>query len=458
MKMLNYKYVILLNIMDNNLIVTQENKIDETVSIGSVFLALDNNYFTDKELLNWLSTTPITILTKIAYKALCTKIHPNDQYLNSGYHLLVKKPEYCRLSIHYGLDLEIPDKLNSEDDTPIIIYICHLASIDKNSNDMKEDIYILRGSRVESDDHLLSYKAREFNHCPDLTVETININLADADWIEKFRYNEILVKIVMKRLDYLKKNHINYYNFVYDLYRKIVEKLNKDKLLTNLTKEELIELDNLYPSIIDKRILEYNGLEYKLAILGDDIAGYVLGFPVHFMIPNEAHIHEAIAYIKQQGTEEYNKYICNYNAQSSTLNIPFKNNNVTKYANETDVLMEDINNYVSFDVVSYRCGDHVYRFSRPEFDQILKSKKNPWTNEWLPISIVETIKSRVKTAKELALPPSRPLLDMLKNLELGKLFEATKKEMKENHSNIGNVHAMGFLLALLGGGINFEDE
>jgi len=412
-----------------------EDKIKETVEIGSVFLALENNYFTHEELLKWLTTAEISGVTKVAYKAVCEKILPNNQYLDDGSHFLLKQKEYVIIAMYYGLDVYIFETTKIDCDVPLIISVCDILSPVSRTpeylNNRKEDVTVVKGANKNDDNLLLGYKAHEFNHISELTSEEINKNLVSADWLEKFRYNENLIKIIMKRLSYLHDNHINYYNFIYKFYQTVIKKLYKDKLITSISREELHSLDQLFPNIVDKRILSYDGLNYKLSLLGNDISAYVLGFPIQYMIPNEEQIHQLIKLLNEKGIEEYSKLICSYNGGFYKIKLPFGMDENINLANNEDTLMENIDNYVAFDIVAYQKGNYIYRFTRPEFERLLESKKNHWTNELLPVSLLSTIESRIKTVKELGLPPSRTLYEMLKYLETDNLFVATKPEQKD---------------------------
>lgn len=95
------------------------------------------------------------------------------------------------------------------------------------------------------------FAVRNFPHLR--TVKrVINLNLAQVDWVEKFRYTEDLPSTVLIRLNHLAKEAPTYYdNAAHPTYLNVIKKLNKEKLLTSLSKNELIQLDNIYPQIID---------------------------------------------------------------------------------------------------------------------------------------------------------------------------------------------------------------
>ena len=100
-----------------------DNKIQEIIQFGSIFLALETNYITHVELLNWLVEAPISKSTQIAYKALCSVMDPNSQYMEDTFHFLIKKPGYLSIAMLYHLDIEIFDR-NSGSDNPLLSHIC----------------------------------------------------------------------------------------------------------------------------------------------------------------------------------------------------------------------------------------------------------------------------------------------------------------------------------------------
>jgi hypothetical protein len=77
----------------------------------------------------------------------------------------------------------------------------------------------------------------------------------------------------------------------------------------------------------------------------------------------------------------------------------------------------------------------MYRFTRAEFPELVKSKKNPWTNDWFPPTILASIMARNEAAKELGLPPARPLAEMLERIEKDKFFEVDPTPVSSNRSN-----------------------
>jgi hypothetical protein len=442
----------------NGIFPSDDEKIRQSVDIGSVFLALEDNFFTVESLLQWLTTVPMTERTQIAYKAVCLKISPNKQYMNDSYHFLTKKPEYTSIAVGFGLVTDLPDQNIPNSNNPIIAHICD-AIITINNDAALRRFYILILAGQGSASYIQSkmatcFRARNFPHLRNVSPQQLNVGLVAADWTNKLRYNENLAQLVLRRVAELQTNAPLYYAGVaYKSYHKVAVKLNKEKLLTQLTRDELITFNTFFPDIIDKKVLNYSDLGYKIALLGNDIAGYVLGFPIHIMIPNDDQIHNAIQILTEEGPDKYSERIKAYVTMTYTPILPFQQEGSVSYVNETDItLTEEINNYSPFDIVAYQNGPHMYRFTRVEFSKMVETKKNPWTNEWLPPTILSTIKARVDAAKELGFPSARTVRDMLSRVESGTLYQPDElpKQVPQNTNTqtaAAQVNPFGMLMA-----------
>lgn len=407
---------------------SEKTKIRESVEIGSVFLALGGGFFTPEALLQWLTTVGMTERTQVAYKAVCVLISPDKQYMDDTYHFLTKKPEYASIAIGYALSDSTFDQNVEGCNNPIIAHICdEITKINTNQNVRNLSGLILAGKGSEAyirSKLVTCYRARCFPHLRTVTDHEYNTALICADWTCKFRYNETLVPLMIERVAKLQQIAPMYYAGVaYKTYHNVAVKLNKEKLLSRLSRDDMAVFNIFFPGVIDPKILDYNDLAYKISLLDNDISGYVLGFPIQTAIPTDEQIHQAIQILTDQGVEKYAETIKSYVATTYTSLPPFMGSDKISYSNETDVIMENIDNYSPFDIVSFQTGIHMYRFTRPEFAQLLKSKKNPWTNEWLPVTVLSSIKARMSAVKELGFPPSRPLKEILERVENETLFE-----------------------------------
>lgn len=415
--------------------------IKETVYNGSVFLALEMKCFTYNDLMKWLVDEPYSEKTLIAYKALCFGIEPNNQYMDDDIHFIMKQKNYIGIALFYGFKVyDLPYKRNDND--PIINFVCDEIINLNSSSEMRQQLnLVVKGTGMVPyvQSNLLScFLARNFNHVPNLTANDYNVDLVNSDWTAKFRYNKDLAKLVINRNLLLNKIAPNYYKYIsYSYYYKVASKLYKEKLL-NIDKTDLVNFNNLFPGIIDVKILCYDDIGYKLSLLNNETAGYVLGFPIQTIIPNNKQIKEAINKLIEVGKEKYCEHIKNYVNKLFIQELPFSNDEPIKYANTTDVMLEDINNYVPFDIVSYQIGTHIYRFTRAEFDKLLETKKNPWTNDWFPQSILTELTNRQSCANKLELPPARPLIEMLDLLEANKLYSKIDDNIENSDNNDEN--------------------
>lgn len=438
---------------------SENDKIRESVEFGSIYLALDRKLFTHTALLEWLTTVPLTEETQIAYKAVCMKIPPIEQYLADSWHFLVKKPEYTSLAVNYDFNPEAADRKDSKDHNPIVAHLCEaLMRLNGDADLRKLSALILSGDGAASfirSKLTTCYKARCFPHLRRISANEINVSLVQADWPTKFRYNENLANLILQRVAKLQEQAPVYYAEVaFQAYNKVAVKLNKDKLLTRLTRDELITFNTFFPGIVDTRILGYSPLAYKIALLGNDVAGYVLGFPIQNMIPGETQIHQAVTFLTEKGADDYAAFIRDYVVKTYIPVLPFPEEAPPIFPNDTDVMFENIDNYAPFDIIACQIGPHIHRFTRGEVDQLLETKRNHWNKEWLPPTVLATLSARQKAAKELGLPPARPLREMLDRVEKGTLFEADSgpKSPERSPSEEAPFEATptGLLRALLG--------
>jgi hypothetical protein len=399
------------------------NKYNQAVVHGSVELALTEKFITVEGLLEWLSTCNLMDYTiELAYNAVCKRLNPNLHYLNDGVHILAKVPKLAPIAVIYELDPRIKNRKDGDGDELWKYVFETLASTKTSFNVRQRCILLCKGTGNATflrNNLTLLYGAGFRPEIPGLSNDQINVALLRMDRTDKLRSTGTLAKHMLTRLSYMQQFAPIYYAEVaYKHYYKVALFLHKEKLLSNLTKEDLRIFDNFFESIIDRRLLSYDKLCYSIASMTNDVAGYVLGFPIQTFIPNDEQIHDAIRLLLDKGKDGYCEYIKQLNKSCGLPVGPFTDIHAD-LVNEQDVFGEDIENYVAFDIVAFRDAKHIYRFTRLEFKQIIQSKKNPYTNDWLPASMINLIKSRVATARELGLPVARTLKEHLDCLENG---------------------------------------
>ena len=394
------------------------DRISQAVLFGSVELALKQSFINVDNLLEWLSKQVVTQKIMIAYNAVCRRRSPNIQYLHDGVHILAKNPGLSSLAVVYKLNPSFKDCKEGES-KELWNYVFESVIKMRNDDTIKTaSIMMLTGNAPH--DFLrnnldLLYSCRFWREASGVPSHKTNEALLKSDWVQHLRSNGTLAHAIITRVHFLQQHAPQYYAEVAykDYYAKAVT-LHKEKLLTNLSQADLSIFNTYFTNIIDLRLLSYNTLCYNIASLTPDIAGYVLGFPIHWFMPNEEQIHDALMILKVKDVDDYCAYI---KAESIANCMPTGAMINATFSNTEDVYGEDIDNYVPFDIIIFRNAKHIYRFTRPEFANLVKSKKNHWTNEWLPASILGSIKSRLTTVCSLGLPGSRTLKDHLNHLK-----------------------------------------
>ena len=102
----------------------------------------------------------------------------------------------------------------------------------------------------------------------------------------------------------------------------------------------------------------------KLLSLNNYIAGYLLGFPIHVVTPDDNQIRDAILHLRNIGSEEYVKHIASYVERTYLPSLPFP-------LDCNYITAIDSGEYVPFDIVGYRSGKSIYRFIRSALPRIM---------------------------------------------------------------------------------------
>lgn len=408
------------------------DRISQAVLYGSVELALKQSFINVDDLLEWLHNQVINRDVLIAYNSVCRRRTPNTQYLKDGVHLLAKNPGLTSVAVMHKLDPSIKDRKEGES-KELWNYVFESAMKARSDHNAKgKALLMLTGTGTNDflrDNLDLLYGCRFWREVSGVSSETTNTMLLKSDWIQHLRSNGTVASALLKRVHFLQQHAPQYYGEVaYKLYYAKALALHKEELLTNLTQTDLVLFNTYFMNIIDTRLLTYDSLSYNIASLTPDVAGYVLGFPIHWFVPNAEQIHEALAIMKDKGIDDYCAHIKTQTIAGALPTGPHVGEDAI-FSNNEDVYGEDIANYVPFDIIVFRNAKHIYRFTRPEFSNLTKSKKNHWTNEWLPASILDTIRSRLATACALGLPESRTLKEHLNYVKNHNFFQPSAESI-----------------------------
>ncbi len=433
--------------------------IKQSVRTGSVALALQQNIFLAKDVLTWLVPKDPTRRTHIAYYVICNYLTIEHQYMDDGEHFLCKCPSYANMAQKLciakgGTTLNSYPCTNNRPSEPTILdnkTICshiieqHGTLIFQGPfSHASKKLVLTQPDTNKKKDMRLYCLARVSLYVRD--TDKYNKALVSSDWIEQIRHRPGVAKLILKQIERLCDKALIYYDCVAKAsYRKLVSELNKEGLLKDLDMDELLALNIYFPNIIDDRYLSYAPLSYTIATLKPKIAGYLLGYPVQNFVPSFNQIHDSLALLEDLGIQGYANHIKAYVKNTGIITSP---NGVSKtaYANDQDVWVEDIDGYTPFDIIAYQNGEFVYRFTRGEFEGLLKTKKNPWTNERLPSAIVKQLEIRLEMAESF--PPCRPLLEQLNRVSEDTLYETDDPPVEEapveDEQDFDEMFSLGF--------------
>ena len=123
---------------------------------------------------------------------------------------------------------------------------------------------------------------------------------------------------------------------------------------------------------------------------------YKLGFRLELGLPSEKWIAEASSKLQSLGEKEY--YTELYKANLNRIKSSTKSK-ITIH--DTDTMGESVYLYNSFDIIESIRDNHLYTYSRPNWDWLLKHKICLWTREPLSRIVLKNIEYRKKIAQYL---------------------------------------------------------
>lgn len=396
--------------------------ISQVVNFGSVSLALEEKLFTQIELLEWIATNEITENSHLAYYILSKSFHPNEHYLTDGRHIFVIKSRYAIHTTLYKFDTSLRSIKNDESSVLLVELQIETQLQDLDLDFLRFAMVIGGFAQFSSSDKkqlvkilMKAFKAREPISFTEITFKDHNNALIEADWISDLIINDFLYGLIIRRVRTLKEKAPLYYSKIKQKYFDLFKTLYQKHLLGRSDPLHLRFLHEEFPGVLDPSLFQQPNEIRKLLLMPTILAGYVLGFPIQSVIPTVEQIKTAIEKYRQLGKEQYLEHIKKYVRQTYLLSIPIPSEEHI-LSNEADVLLEDVDSYSPYDIISYQTGKYVYRFTRPEFEKIIESGKNHWTNEEIPITIASEIITRTRIAIELGLPKSMPIKDLLDGL------------------------------------------
>ncbi len=429
-----------------------KEKVRQTITYGSPYQALYKGYVSTTDILEYLLDEEVNNETMIAYRSVCQvalRTDDPDEYYqlidNKPFVLTTDKIEYLAIYIlsfgkYYGRDdletLAIMNKIQ-----PVYNKLLVVNPFSRNVrmvSDIKDRNVVLRRSDVSL---LLKSRSKNYDFVDHIgDHHDLWIDADDLKFLDVIKYKVYMNKL-LERCETLEREAPGYWEHVgQPLYQEHVQEaidITHPKMLHSLFSRHA-KLFNIFPPAL----MEMSKLQYNIELLDEYARAYVLGFPIHKYFPSNDLISKAVSLLVDIGIENYVRIITNKTKNwlhdNTEMIDPFDNVDITA-SNTEDTLTESIHDYSSFDIIKYCNGSHIFHFTRPEFISLLNKKKNHWTSENLPTSVLRDISHRLETSAIEDLPPSKPLIDLLKAVEEETLYpQLPPKCSCPNHQNNNN--------------------
>ena len=434
--------------------------IQEVIEYGSVFEALKKGVVTISEILEYLLKSDVTDNTLIAYKAVCeqekTEIdgkYNRKQYVNGNPFLLENIDErYILIYLLYFGNKTLED-WDSKYKHDIAIKICdYIPLLSSNENEMIKLKIISEDPNIKyvyPKYHSLLIKARSKRFDKKIHSYTYYVN---SDNIEPLKEKELKLygDIILKRGYYLKEKAPLYWEKIgYELYYNFLKEKFNTSSNPNSDSDSDSDSDSKNKPKITKHdeIINMSNLLYNLKLCSKYTQCYALGFPINHHIPSDEIIQKSFKILDQKGINKYIKIISEKNRsyfENLKQHIGNISNNNFNDGNLSSAIGDCIYDYNLFDIVTHFDKNHVYYFTREEFETILKNSKNIWTQKTLPSSVICEIESRQTLSEDYNLPKSESLFEILTNIENGKLFELDFKT--EQYKSNNDIEFLGQIL------------
>lgn len=413
----------------------------EYINKRQVYLALKYKLVTPEDLFDYLSKIPPSDTDILAYCHFL--LHQREggikcpqQLLSSGQHFFTsRREEYILLYALMGFSLEIPDldvgallvpgtiKLYTNPDFANFINI--ITGYKQKYNNPDEIEYALSAHQYS----YLSLKDTSF-------IYYIHHNALDKvlPMIEKMSLSQHLLEKILMHCEEIQNSQPELWVHLIDEYTSFFKELYKRNTIPYIP-EVHQRIMEIFPQLFPQELQEFTPLAWRLYHLPPIIAGYYLGFPLHFNKPTHDDLIPALAQLSKLGIDKYcdkfrqeNKNFMEARVKVDTVWTLFKQCNI-QFVNDRDTLHEDVFGYSPYDLTILPDGDgRFFILTTPELPSFIKHHKNHWTNKPLPEGFNNTIGLQLKERKEFGLPSSQPIKELLQQLE--------EQESPRRHRNI----------------------
>lgn len=267
---------------------------------------------------------------------------------------------------------------------------------------------------------------KEFNY---LMLETLNFKEIigddeDSRGIMKYWHDELIDDIIKVGKELMVKFPNSWKKVLSPLYIEFIKPFIK-KIPAKFTREKVIDLSVIFTDLFPKNINNLNDFGISLILLPENILSYVLGFPIQEYHPTKEQLFRMVFHLCEENTnneekeKEHIDWVKNFNKERLKTFSRFEE---VILVNDKDTYLENVYDYNPFDVVFYCEGKHVYIFTRPEFENIIKTEENPYTKKQLPYFVKQDILSRISFCKEQSFPDSCTVEETYEKIKEGTYF------------------------------------
>lgn len=420
-----------------------ERVADAIIQYGSVYYGIKNGWVTAQDILNRLTHLTVSDEALVAYYQVCKKIDPVDQRVGDEHFLtLVNDPGYFAVYVFSKGQVPFPGPTSEKSVAQINSNLAISLHKLHDDVDFKAKMYAIC-NKFESiqlsqiTDNLLPLIVKSQSTTFSPYVATLKpkkqakafFAADELQIIAKLKLKNKL-SLALKRALLLKERATRYWElFQLELYEKFVTDLINKGDVGKLSDVALELLPNVFPGVFGQKFEIYNDVARKIFLLPSVVRHYVLGLPITEGDLKEQ-VDQALIYLSAHGENEYVDLINEHQTGFCSQEYPFTRPK-ENVRNTEDVLGESIFSYSPFDIISYRSSNNRYFFVRREFENLLKTKKNHWTQEELPQGVLAEIEKREEMAKLLNLPPSGTISDFLTRIENDTLYQSEFKEEKD---------------------------
>lgn len=402
--------------------------IDDVINYGSPYLGLKHKLITIQQVIDYLVENEVNNTNLSMYINICGLSNWQSHTASTGKHLFYHRIEYLYVVTKlYRIDIvELPENIFS---------MINLDDIGKLNNSIVEigpfcdkvldGIINTPTEAAEYMPYMLEirspYTNYVYHHIPEEQYNKMVLTIDNPDLLSLSK--EVMLSI-FERLDMLSNNLYQYYKIILPYYKKYMLDYQKQCNFTfEFVRDNNESIQKHFPGIISSDVLDSNDkLLFFVRSAPLEIACYILGFPIQYGTPDRKTLDYLINLYVAKGRDKYLEHLIDINKKLPELLIP------GEFVNTENVLMNEIDEYPNFDIIMFICDtigtdgkSKIYRFTRSEFENIIKTGNNPWTNQKLPQSILFLIQDRIDIAKKYNLPNSDTLIELWKMIDEDKL-------------------------------------